>query len=118
MGAPLERNAIIRIERGLSRHRAEALPQCSGTGCVIVRFIIEESKLCAGLRLLGRDRFVVRQHRLTPDAAVLGIVLRERAGDRPSRILDWRWNREVAPVVSSRIGSIAGGALAGGGQRG
>jgi hypothetical protein len=87
MGAPLERNAIIRIERGLSRHRAEALPQCPSTGSVIVSFI-GESKLCAGLRLLGRDRFVVRQRRLTPDAAIVGILLKERAGDRPSRILD------------------------------
>jgi hypothetical protein len=55
-----ERNSIIRIERGLSSYRAEALPQCSGTGCVIVRLIIEESKLSAGLGFLGHDRFVVR----------------------------------------------------------
>jgi hypothetical protein len=30
---------------------------------------------------------VVWQHPLTPDAAILGILLKERAGDRPSRIL-------------------------------
>ena len=83
----LERNSVVGIERRLSRHRAEALPQCSGTGGVIVRLIIGESELGAGLRLLGRDRFVVRQRRLTPDAAIVGI-LEERAGDRPSRILD------------------------------
>jgi hypothetical protein len=86
--AASEWDAIIRIERSLSSHHADALPQYSGTGSVIVRLIIGESKLCAGLRLLGRDRVVVRQHRLTPDAAVIGIVLQERAGDRLSRILD------------------------------
>jgi hypothetical protein len=84
--AASEWDAIIRIERSLSSHHAEA--QCSGTGSVLVRLIIGESKFCAGLRLLGRDRVVVRQHRLTPDAAVVGILIGERAGDRPSRILD------------------------------
>src|SRR5262249_3760484 len=84
----LQCNAIIRIKRRLSRGPNEALPHCSRTGSIIVRLVIGESELCAGRRLLDHDRFVVWQHALTPDAAILGSLLKESAGDRPSRILD------------------------------
>src|SRR5262249_39071687 len=85
-GVDSERELVIRIGRSLSRDGAKALTHGLSSDRFVVGLVVKECELKAWLRRLEYDRFMVWQRRFAPDAAVLGILVRKRAGDRPCRI--------------------------------
>src|SRR5262249_44635596 len=121
-GAPLswavsQSKPVVGIEGGLTRDRPKTLAQGPAPHRLIVGLVVEQRELRRRGRLLGHDGFVLGQGGLPTNSAVGGILVGERAGDRPRRSRRiWLQACQSCPVVGLLGWSVAGSAA--GSERG
>jgi hypothetical protein len=76
----------------LARDCAHALPQRDRLWECVVTIVFNNREFAHRRRLLGYDRFMLREHRLAPDATISGIIVfaLQRTSDRPAHPMPLR----------------------------